>query len=1141
MAKYYKKVTIEKDWIQPVLTSNGTLGGNSFAVGGVSNRESTSNFYKMFDKKTDDYVQFFDNTDNYITFYNPDRLKISSFTISYYSGTHMSATLYGSNDNKNWTKIVDFNHTNNTQQTTISNPVGYLYHKIANIDGHGNNGSGSLIIADICEITINATYEHTVWQPCTKEEYDNLPADQRKIITDVYSIFSRNKYYKKTSTILPWTQPIITEDGILGGNTFAVGVAPNYNEYKKIYLSFQKDLPANGGGAIAGAGSYRAYIMYNPAPIKITNLHIKNVNGQQPKGGTVYGSNDGATWIKIKDYTNTQLASRGEWNLDLSDNNKFYHYYKVDNGTYVISGNSEYAWYLGEITITATQQASSWAECTKEEYDNSLGYYKKIETPFNQPVLTSDGTLGGSSFAVSTTGGVYSSGHELYRGFDNNTATSYIATAGAKPIITMYNPIPLNITKFQVTNRTEGTANVEIKQYKINVSNDGLTYTNIYSGTNSISAMGGIWNIDLSANNGYFKYYQIEVLSIGSVNYCEFAEIQITATEQTWQQCTKQEYDLLPDSDRMLDSSNRKIENSYYASAITSLKNMSIIKEPVTDYVSVSEGVASATGVQKLTDAQALSIINGEYVWTRIYNNNIGIATYTFKDNIALSSFSFTTGWNGDGLAYPSSLKWEALVNGSWVSVYSATASEGGWGGNRANRTINVNSNVFSNTYRFSIGGYNITLGGIPYYDWLQDLKLNVIKKIVIDESKSVFIDSNIQTVGTLAIDNNGIASGFSNANYCQLPAHLAPSSNWEVNMCVQPHSTATLSTSVNWWESHAMILGIPNGHYGWWDHGTTIIYTKQPNITMMCTTNSIQIILNSSTYGGDSTGIGTIIKTGLTLSSAKFYDIKINFTGTSYIAQYREYGTNNWITLGNINSSTKIGECQLLVGHSYQGIAGDGWIGVREDYFNGKIDLFNSYIKVNNQLWWTNKQISKSGLIITNHLAGVNSEMKEVVVEKAWTQPILTSNGTLGGDSFAVYTTSTATDMPQNLYKAFNSTDNPAGVTYARINTNDVIFYSPNPLKCNQFSIMDYWSGSYYQYGLRAGIVKGSNNGTDWVTIDTISGGTAQKKNVFNFTNNNFYKYYKLTPTDVAPEGWYCQSFRITNNPTQQVSQWQP
>ena len=187
------------------------------------------------------------------------------------------------------------------------------------------------------------------------------------------------KYYKKVTVERAWEQPIITEDGILGGNTFAVGVAPNYTEYKKIYLSFQKGLSANGGGAITGAASYRAYIIYNPTPIKITNLHIKNVNKQQTKGGTVYGSNDGATWIKIKDYTNTQLASRGEWDLDLSDNNKFYHYYKVDNGNKSVSDPVN-AWYLGEITITATQKEEGWQECTKAKYDQLPNAQRKIVT-----------------------------------------------------------------------------------------------------------------------------------------------------------------------------------------------------------------------------------------------------------------------------------------------------------------------------------------------------------------------------------------------------------------------------------------------------------------------------------------------------------------------------------------------------------------------------------------------------------------------------------------------------------------------------------------------------------------------------------------------------------------------------------------
>ena len=32
MIKYYKKVAVEKDFTQPILTSNGILGGDSFAV-----------------------------------------------------------------------------------------------------------------------------------------------------------------------------------------------------------------------------------------------------------------------------------------------------------------------------------------------------------------------------------------------------------------------------------------------------------------------------------------------------------------------------------------------------------------------------------------------------------------------------------------------------------------------------------------------------------------------------------------------------------------------------------------------------------------------------------------------------------------------------------------------------------------------------------------------------------------------------------------------------------------------------------------------------------------------------------------------------------------------------------------------------
>lgn len=438
-----------------------------------------------------------------------------------------------------------------------------------------------------------------------------------------------------------------------------------------------------------------------------------------------------------------------------------------------------------------------------------------------------------------------------------------------------------------------------------------------------------------------------------------------------WQECTKAEYDQLPADQRKIVTD---IYNGFVRKKILESETKDVpFVQPILSSNGTLGGNSFAVYSNDTIYAQsnpayyavdgnnstycAFGIYNYEYII--LYNPvPIKISSVTITKNLAngayyrFSASNDNTNWTilqDEIRSDPKgTITWSFLNNKTSYKYFKLE------GKNTSGGNIQIVNIQIEGTIKATIPTRAITM----YYNH---------KRISGYRDYSIkFTDSNIQTVGTLAIDNNGIASGFSNANYCQLPAHLAPSSNWEVNMCVQPHSTATLSTLVNWWVSHAMILGIPNGYYGWVD---PVVYTKQPNITMMCTTNSIQIILHSSTYDRGSTKIGELLKTDLTLNSDKFYDIKINFTGTSYIAQYKEHETDNWITLGIINSSTKIGECQLLVGHSYQGITGTGWLGVKEDYFNGKIDLFNSYIKVDNQLWWSNKQEIKSGSIITNYL----------------------------------------------------------------------------------------------------------------------------------------------------------------------------
>ena len=79
------------------------------------------------------------------------------------------------------------------------------------------------------------------WQECTREEYDQLPEDERKIVTNIYSIFSIDKYYKKIFEILPWTQPILTSNGTLGGDSFACSAS----SYPNVYRAFNSSNTQN--------------------------------------------------------------------------------------------------------------------------------------------------------------------------------------------------------------------------------------------------------------------------------------------------------------------------------------------------------------------------------------------------------------------------------------------------------------------------------------------------------------------------------------------------------------------------------------------------------------------------------------------------------------------------------------------------------------------------------------------------------------------------------------------------------------------------------------------------------------------------------------------------------------------------------
>ena len=124
----------EKKWVQPILTANGTIGGNSFAV----YASGDTNAYRAFDSSASTYWSVFSVVP--LIIYNPQALLISELTFYYTSKNYSLAgmgtsgySVQGSNNNSTYSSI-SFSETpssNNTISTlTLNHSIYYKYYKI---------------------------------------------------------------------------------------------------------------------------------------------------------------------------------------------------------------------------------------------------------------------------------------------------------------------------------------------------------------------------------------------------------------------------------------------------------------------------------------------------------------------------------------------------------------------------------------------------------------------------------------------------------------------------------------------------------------------------------------------------------------------------------------------------------------------------------------------------------------------------------------------------------------------------------------------------------------------------------------------------------------------------------------------------
>lgn len=138
----------------------------------------------------------------------------------------------------------------------------------------------------------------------------------------------------------------------------------------------------------------------------------------------------------------------------------------------------------------------------------------------------------------------------------------------------------------------------------------------------------------------------------------------------------------------------------------------------------------------------------------------------------------------------------------------------------------------------------------------------------------------------------------------------------------------------------------------------------------------------------------------------------------------------------------------------------------------------------------------------------------------KSFTQPTLSSNGTMGGSSFAT-TADHETNGNNPAWYVFDGNDN----TYWRGGNvpGYIDFYNPKAMVVKNIR----W-GYFYSHPT-AGNVQGSNDGSTWENIIDWTNGSSSDFDIDLSSNTTAYKYYRINVSSVNNDVIHCKQLTIT------------
>lgn len=402
-------------WTQPILKANGTMGGDSPACA-ANSVEGSYYAWKAFDGSTSTYWGSAEEaTPDWLCFYNPKPLVVSSVSFDFHTEAYASGEIQGSNDNSTWVTIGTFNDNTSITLTVECAPTkGYKYIRAYFTSWYNRWGK-------VESMTINATVntydagsadiswgwyksdnEYVKWAgtpSATLDDVEGEKATEMKLylaqngtqtvpvltqttptlpkshlvkepvyLSDTLDYFMPDPYGLEPSVQYGYDekafeQSVLTANGTLGGDSFAVAATDSYSSSYYPYKPFASTTSYGWiSNSSASANSPIYYTMYFPDAVCLTQIVQQNrSDGSTETLGdfTIQGSNDNAEWVDIASFSNRTRTANENLTFDLSINTATYNYYRFAI-TSNSSGNSGRV-SIGMLTLTAHIPNSFWA------------------------------------------------------------------------------------------------------------------------------------------------------------------------------------------------------------------------------------------------------------------------------------------------------------------------------------------------------------------------------------------------------------------------------------------------------------------------------------------------------------------------------------------------------------------------------------------------------------------------------------------------------------------------------------------------------------------------------------------------------------------------------------------------------------